>query len=191
MTQQTAGSWIDIYATVIDILEGNERKLRKQEEGQATRLLKTREVVLREGDVKELLEMVGMHASIPLKIGDRVAIRGCKVEEYRFTRKLTTSYVTYIEVNPLPNSNLPALSPLAEEVEPKKAMMADGVGSNLQTYSVQDAVNEVYHMVHRLTTEYGTIPTRKNVAVVGKLQTFSERFFDDSCLFSAMMTIQR
>ena len=62
-------------------------------------------------------------------------------------------------------------------------MMADGVGSNLQTYSVQDAVNEVYHMVHRLTTEYGTIPTRKNVAVLGKLQTFSEKFFDDAYPF--------
>ena len=123
--------------------------------------MKTRQVVLREGDFKELLELVGMHASIPLKSGDRVAIRGCKVEEYRFTRKLTTGYVTYIEVNPLANSNLPTLSPLAEEVEPKKAMMADGVGSNLQTYSVQDAVNEVHYMVQRLKTEYVTIHTRK------------------------------
>ena len=70
-------------------------------------------MVLREGDFKELLELVGMHASIPLKIGDRVAIRGCKVEEYRFTRKLTTGYLTYIEVNPLANSNLPTLSPLS------------------------------------------------------------------------------
>ena len=56
--------------------------------------------------------------------------------------------------------------------------MADGVGINLQTYSVQDAVNEIYHMVQRLRTEYGNIPTRKNIAVVGRLQSFTEKFFE-------------
>ena len=63
--------------------------------------------------------------------------------------------------------------------------MADGVGSNLQTYSVQDAVNEIYHMVQRLRTEYGTIPTRKNMAVVGGLQTFTEKFSDYAYPFSS------
>ena len=176
LAQMVPDSWVDIYATVESILDSNERKMRKLEEGKVAKVLKSREVRLAEGDFFEILELLGNHATMSIKCGDKLAVRGCKISEYRYSRKLSTGYVTYIDINPTGYEDLPSLIPPSTNVEAKKAMMADGGGT--QTLSVQEAVREVENMIQRLTNEYGTIPTRRNLVVVGKLQPFTETFFD-------------
>ena len=99
-------AWVDATGKVTDVEDSQEHKIARKEHDQAERVLKSRDVTIRSGEEFEVIQFLGSHASIPLKTGDVLAVRGCKVHEYRHSRKLATSFVTFVEANPPENPHL-------------------------------------------------------------------------------------
>ena len=113
--QKSIQDFVDVYGTVTRLV---------QDLSQNAASLAKKEVALVSGEYEVLLELLGPKASLQIREGDRLAVKDCKVQEWNYQRKLSTSFLTYVEVNPAVNETLSLVSPADEGSPKKKAMLS-------------------------------------------------------------------
>ena len=77
-----------------------------------------------------------------IKLGNVVAVKGCKVEECRQTRKLSAAHLTYVLVNPPFNGDIDKPEPAQEDSPTKKATKARST-QRLTSTSITDAIERM------------------------------------------------
>ena len=97
LAQAEPGTWHDIYGQVVQVGDKQERSDKNN------KTLLSKEVVLRSGDFHETLDLLGAHSELKVLVGNRLVAKGVKINEWNHVRKLSTSFLTYVEIDPPAN----------------------------------------------------------------------------------------
>ena len=126
------------------------------------------------------MEFLGDHATMTMKKDDVVAIKCAKCNEYLGSRALSTTFLTFVEVNPVKNPSMPSSIDAGSPV--KKVMR----------FKTENAVTTrwVYSMIQRMRDradgkfDDGTDATAEQRFVyIGKVKPFDETIFTGNIPF--------
>ena len=109
LAQKEVSSWVNIVGIVSDV-----------DSNSVSASLPKKTITLQSGEFHELLDLLDQKASLDIKLGNVVAVKGCKVEEYRQTRKLSAAHLTYVFVNPPFNGDIVKPEPAQPDSPTKK-----------------------------------------------------------------------
>ena len=137
--------------------------------------MSSNEVVLRSGDFHETLDLLGAHSELKVLVGNRLVAKGVKINEWNHVRKLSTSFLTYVEIDPPANSTLPEVK-VDLESPSKKACLA--MGSNLLTFNGSDVEQHLNRIALDVAEQRVTQSEKHEFKTVGKLVKFDTEFFD-------------
>ena len=76
-------------------------------------------VILKNGNMMQTIDFLGDHSTISLKKNDLLCVGGARVNVWHHKRRIQTSYLTVVEVNPSPRAGLD-LTLASEEKGPKR-----------------------------------------------------------------------
>ena len=175
LTDIGVDDWFDIMGRVQKVGSIEERIVQPKVRGASLKAysLQSRTIVLRSGEFHEDVELLYPHINLNLKIGDVLALRGCKMKEYNMKRKVGTSFMTIVEVNPVSNKTLGKLPKEENDSPSKKAIR----GSSLLPISISDLVREMENFRSAYATDECTISAKREMTVFAKIEPFTERFF--------------
>ena len=126
-------------------------------------------VVMCNGNLQQTVHFLGHHSSVVLQSGDVVALSGMRLHTWRQERTLETSFLTVVEVNPLPRGDLFEVLDKDEGTHRRKAL-------RITTPSVL-RVSDVQSMMHILLDNAPTDEQRE-FTITGRLPMLTDDFFD-------------
>ena len=130
-------------------------------------------VLLENGGMQQKIDFLGDHASIIIEKGDKVCIGAARVNEWRQVRTIQTTYLTVIEINPIPRDGVNMALEDSGDGPKQKAMRM-----SVQT---QISVNGVLGMMEKAKQEVGPDPKEsvgQDVEISGKIGPLTAKFFE-------------
>ena len=174
LAQRENDTFLDVLGVVDEYPDIVTKTINPTNAGQSPYTLRTRVVKLLSGEFHELLELQGHQVDTPMKVGDLLAVRGCKVKEYNHKRMLSSGLLTYLETNPCNNPSVPAL-PKREAGSPtKKATRNTSLLPVSITYvqQLRDQFIEDYKANRASDQE------KRDVCIVGKYAAYDPTVFE-------------
>ena len=170
-----ADDWIDVMGRVQEIGPIEERIVQpKNGDTSKAYTLTSRTVTLRSGEFHEELDLVFPHTNLKLKMGDVLAIRGCKMKEYNMRRKITTAFMTMVEVNPAPSEKLGDFPKEESGTPSKKAMQ----GIATKPIPMSELFREMENFRNAFVSGQCDINAKREMTVLAKLEPFTDKFFE-------------
>ena len=167
--------WIDIMGRVQEIGPIEERVVQpKNGDASKAYTITSRTVVLRSGEFHEEVDLLFPHTNLKLKMGDVLAIRACKMKEYNMKRKITTAFMTMVELNPAPSEELGDL-PEEENGTPSKKAMRSTASKPIP---MSELFREMENFRNAFVSDQCDINAKREMTVVGKLEPFTEKIFE-------------
>ncbi len=186
LPQKEEGSWVDVLAVVAKFITKPETEKRAERAArgglagrpgqQATRSVRKRVIEICSGTFHETLELLGRHADLPIKESDRIALKGCKISKWHGKYKLSTGFLTVVEINPPVSSLLPKVATDDLGGTTKKAMSS---GFELTSMTVTQAIDTQMQWKQSLQQGEGDTEPRQ-VKIVGRVAQFDETLFAES-----------
>ena len=127
-------------------------------------------VVLCNGNLKQTVHFLGHHSTVVLQVGDVVALSGIRLHTWRQERTLETSFLTVVEVNPLPRGDLFDVLDKDDSTHRRKAL-------RITTPNIL-RVSDVQHMMQTLLNDAPTNEQRE-FTITGRLPLLVDDFFDN------------
>ena len=82
------------------------------------------------------MEFLGDHATLTMRKDDVVAIKGAKCNEYLGSRALSTTFLTFVEVNPVKNPSMPSSIDAGSPVKKVMRFKTDNAVTTRWVYSM-------------------------------------------------------